>query len=228
MLSQMKNQQKTNKVAEPDVKVLPVGESGDASENNLPPQLLVTPVRSADSSGADLNFAFANGSDHAPVAENVPVLTALDLPSLVDARMRALERAQDMMALHAMRLVESKTDTLSVVIKPSVDTEISLKLELHSNGIQAQATLTRGDHQFLSNHWHDLQQRLEQRGIKLAPLGSETDFSGSGSSHFQQGQTSQEYAAQQASAFAEFAAAGASGGATARQALVHDGWESWA
>jgi len=225
---QMKNQQKTNKVAGPDAKVLPVGENAAGGEKNLPSLLPVTPVRAADNQGTDFNFSFSNGNSQASAAENTPVMNLVDLPSLTDARMRALDRTQDMMALHAMRLVESKSDVLSVVIKPAVGTELSLELHVHPEGIQARATLTRGDHEFLNQHWPELQQRLEQRGIKLAPLGGETGFSANGDHHFQRQQTAQEEAAQQASAFAEFAAAGANGGASARLAVLHDGWESWA
>jgi hypothetical protein len=133
-----------------------------------------------------------------------------------------------MMALHSMRLVESKLDSMSVVIKPAVGTELSLELRQRNGSVEAQATLTRGDHQFLSDHWSELQQRLEQRGVKLAALGSETSFSANGNGQFQQNQASREEAAQQASAFAEFASIGNSGGATARLAPIHDGWESWA
>jgi hypothetical protein len=221
----MKNSQNLNKVAGLDVKVLPVGETEASPENNLPPNLLLTPVRAADNQGADLNSAFSNGN--APVAENAPVLNAVDLPSLAEARLRALDRAHDMMALHSMRLVESNSDSLSVVIKPAVGTELSLELKQRNGGVEAQATLTRGDHQFLSQHWPELQQRLELRGIKLAPLGGEANFPAGDNGNFQRQQAAREDAAQQASAFAEFASLGNVGGATARLA-VHDGWESWA
>ena len=229
--SLMTNPQKMNKVAGQDVKVLPVGENSQSGEHNLPPHLLVSPVRATENRSADLNFSFSNGNgSQAPVAEHATALNVVDLPSLADARMRALDRTHDMMALHTMRLVESKSDTLSVIIKPAAGTELSLELRQDQNGVKAHATLMRGDHQFLSQHWSELQQRLEQKGIKLAPLGGETNFSANDNSQFRQ-QTSQEEAAQQASAFAEFAAttqAVQTGGATARVATVHDGWESWA
>jgi len=221
----MKNSPNLNKVAGLDVKILPVGETEDAPENNLPPTLLVTPVRTADNPGVDLNSTFSNGS--APVADNATVLNTVDLPSLADARLRALDRAHDMMSLHSMRLVESQGDALSVVIKPAVGTELSLELKQRAGGVEAHATLTRGDHQFLSQHWPELQQRLELRGIKLAPLSAEAGFSAADNGGFQRQQTAHEDAAQQASAFAEFASLGQAGGATARLA-VHDGWESWA
>lgn len=224
----MKNPQKATKVAGPDVKVLPVGQDGDAVEKNLPTQLLVSPVRAAENRGSDQNFTFGDGSNHAAVTESAQTLNMVDLPSLADARMRALERTHDMLALHSMRLVESKSDVLSVVIKPAVGTELSLELHQHEGGVEAHATLTRGDHQFLSQHWPELQQRLELRGIKLAPLGSDAGFSTEGGGNFQRQQFSQEEEAQQASAFAEFAATSATGGATARLAAIHEGWESWA
>lgn len=223
----MKNSQETNKVADPIVKVLPGAPNGVANEQNLPlPE--PGPARAATSAGANSDFALAADDGPAPVATPA-ALSSMDLPSLTDTQMRALERAHDMVVLHTMRLVESKSDGLSVVIKPSVGTELSLELRQRGDGVEAQATLTRGDHEFLSQHWPDLQQRLEQRGIKLAALGGETggDFLGGGQGHFQPQQSPVEEAAQQASAFAEFAASGPSGGASARLA-VHEGWESWA
>jgi len=223
----MKNSQETNKVADPTVKVLPGAPNGVANEQNLPlPE--AGPVRAATTAGANSDFALA-AADSPSQVSTPAALSSMDLPSLSDTQMRALERAHDMVVLHTMRLVESKSDGLSVIIKPSVGTELSLELRQRGDGVEAQATLTRGDHEFLSQHWPDLQQRLEQRGIKLASLGGETsgDFVAGGHSQFQPDQSPAEEAAQQASAFAEFASSGPSGGASARLA-IHDGWESWA
>ena len=224
----MKNPQETNKVAGPGVQDLPVGEKGNGTENNLPPETLAG-ARVAGNHGMDLNFDSVNNGDRGLMAGKASVLDTLDLPALADARMRAVDRTHDMMVLHSMRLVESKSDVLSVVIKPAVGMELSLELHQHADGVEAQATLLRGDHQFLSEHWEDLQQRLELRGIKLAGLNYEGSSAAGDNGHFQQQQAAQEEeAAQQASAYAEFAATGPGGGATARLAALHDGWESWA
>jgi len=224
----MKNPQNMNKVAGMDVKVLPVGENGEADQKKLPLPLLVPTVRASDGHGSDLNFGYTNG-DSPAAAETASNLQAVDLPLLSDTRMRALDRANDMVALHSMRLIESKTDVLSVMIKPAVGTELSLELRQHANGVEARAALVRGDHEFLSQHWSELQQRLEQRGIKLGPLGGDTFGAANDQGQFQKPHFSQdEDDAQQASAFAEFAATGQGGGATARLAAIHDGWESWA
>ena len=222
----MKNPSETNKVAGPSVKLLPVDDQGAAVENNLPSSALVAGTHSAEL-GTNLNLGFAGGN-HASNEETTRVLNSLDLPSLADASLRALDRTHDMLALQTMRLVESKMDALSVVIKPAIGTEISLDLRQLGDGVEARATLVRGDHQFLSEHWSDLQERLEQRGIKLAALDYGSGLSSDDQRQFQRPQATADDAAQQASAFAEFAAAGPGGGATARMATVHDGWESWA
>ena len=222
----MKNQLEENKVAGSGMKLLPVEGSGGAAEQILPAQWVVTGARSADT-GTDVNLGFSSG-DHTSTEDTAPTLNSLDLPSLADARMRALDRTQDMMALHSMRLVESKMDALSVIIKPAIGTELSLDLRQQADGVEAHATLLRGDHQFLSEQWSNLQERLEQHGIKLADLHYGPDLSANDQRQSQPQQPSEEEAAQQASAFAEFAASGQAGGASARLATVHDGWESWA
>jgi len=63
-----------------------------------------------------------------------------------------------------------------VVIKPGGGTQLSLELQQRGGSIEAQAVLQRGDFAQLNQHWSDLQQRLEQRGVKLAPLVSEQSF----------------------------------------------------
>ena len=188
-------------------------------------------VHATETSNPDLNIGFTHGDAPAALTENTQTVPVVDLPLLNDARMRALDRTHDMVALHAMRLMESKSDALTVMIKPSVGTELSLELrQREGGGVEVQATLVKGDHGFLSEHWPELQQRLEQRGIKLGALGGEGDCSANNDDRqFQQQQhaASQEEEARQASAFAEFAVA-SQGGATARMAAVYDGWESWA
>ncbi len=81
-----------------------------------------------------------------------------------------LERTHDLVATHAMRLENSDNTSLTVVIKPGGGTQMSLELRQQSNGIAAQASLQQGDYKHLSQNWPELQQRLEQRGIRLAPL----------------------------------------------------------
>jgi hypothetical protein len=203
-----------------------------AAEKVLPALPAPGPVRLAEAPVSDANINLALPGTIAAVDFST-AQSALGLPSLTDAKMRNLERTQEMVTLHAVRLMESQSDMLQVVIKPGAGTELSLQLRQRDGGIEAQATLQRGDFQLMNQHWPELQQRLEQRGIKLAPLGGEANFSADSGGSFKQQQqsSSRELEAQKASAFAEFAVASRMVGATARLAiggLTGGGWESWA
>ena len=155
-------------------------------------------------------------------------MNVLAQSSQTEARLNTVARAHDMVSLHALRLVESKADAMSVVLKPDGGTELSLELRQRNGVVEASAVLAAGDHQYLNQHWADLQARLELRGIKLGPLGGETNFnSGGGGNQFSQSRQSvREEDVERASAFAEFAAV--TGGASARRAPSLHGWESWA
>lgn len=147
-----------------------------------------------------------------------------------EARLNALERTQDLVAMHALRLSQSGNDSLRVVIEPGGGTRLSLELRFGANGIEAQALLHRGDFQFLSSHWAELQQRLEPRGVHLGALGC-SQQSHSGQQRFQQSQRQAGEEQPTRSAFAEFALDGEmADSAAARRARTktHAGWESWA
>jgi hypothetical protein len=147
-------------------------------------------------------------------------------------RVRALDRTHDIMALHGMRLKESNTDSLHVVIKPGAGLQLSLQLKQNGDGIEAHAVLQRGDFNQLNQHWTELQQRLEQRGIRLAPLGHENSAASNGNENFQrQPHPPAEQDSLTVGAFAEFAHAVAGGGSSAArvsQVAAERGWESWA
>ncbi len=226
--SSMKKTENTNKVAGLDVQVLPGGKTDAARDTVLPAHAAVAPVRASDKQTSDFNLPLAPANP--TVADAAETASIISLPSLTDARMRDVERTHDLVSLHALRMVDSKSDSLQVVIKPGGGTELSLELRHRNGTLEAEAVLQRGDYQLMNQHWPELQQKLEQRGIKLAPLGGDTNFSAPDNGNFsRQQQSTREEAAQQASAFAEFTVAMNRGGATARLAPVTaGGWESWA
>ena len=84
-----------------------------------------------------------------------------------------------------MRVNDVGTDSLQVVIKPGAGTQLSLELRQHGGGVEVQAALQQGDFKHLSQHWPELQQRLEQRGIRLAPLTDDGTLANGGSGTFQ-------------------------------------------
>jgi hypothetical protein len=227
-VGQMKKTENGNKVAGLDEQVLPGGTNGTAREAVTSSHPSVAQTRVVENKNSDFNLPLPALT--APVADRSSSTNVIALPSLADTRMRDVERTQDMVSLHALRMVETKADSVSVVIRPGAGTELSLELR-HRNGVvEAAAVLQRGDFQLMNQHWPELQQKLEQRGIKLSALGGEGNFSAADNGSFsRQQQASREEAAQQASAFAEFTMAMNRGGATARLAPVApDGWESWA
>ena len=168
----MQKTENTIKVAGQNEKVLPGNMISSARGNNLSARALsVAPANT---------HTTESGSNIIPISSiserNTNTTSALDsipVSNLAEIRTRALDRTHDMMSLQAVRMVDSKMDSLSVVIKPGAGMQLSLQLKQNSDGIQAQATLQHGDFTDLNQHWPELQQRLEQRGIKLAPLTSD-------------------------------------------------------
>jgi hypothetical protein len=225
---QMKKAENTNKTDSPAGKILPDASVSVARENNLPPRETVsatvlprdgqmTATIAANSSPADSTVEVAQPSgDLAAGAASA------------DLRSRSLDRVQDMVVLHAARLGDSDNVSLQVVIKPGAGTQLSLELRQRGDGVEAQAVLQRGDFAHLNQHWPALQQQLEPRGIRLAPLVADENFAGGGGNNFQPKQNQPaETDSFSAGAFAEVAPSVLTA-PTAANARTHRGWESWA
>jgi hypothetical protein len=181
----MKKAEQTNKVAGQAEKVLPGSAVSAAPEKVLPVRGLSVPapVRS--------ERLEANAANLAVVPERaaggaLPPDEAVAVSNVSDRGAQALDRTHELVSLHALRLVDAKADLLQVVLKPGAGTQLSLELRQRGGSIEAQAVLQSGDFAHLKQHWPELQQRLELRGIKLAPLAGEGNFAaGSGSQGFQ-------------------------------------------
>ena len=81
-----------------------------------------------------------------------------------------LERANELISLHAIRLTESGRDHFSVNIEPGNSITLSLELRWQTDGIAVQTQIVSGDFNQLSQYWPNLQQQLQPRGINLASL----------------------------------------------------------
>jgi len=178
--------------------------------------------------------AAAAGAVSAPQAvteQHAPGATAVDSSQLSDARLRTAERTHDLVALHAMRLRDSSMDSLRIVVKPAAGVQLSLEFTSRGGSIEARATLNRGDYQFFNQCWPDLQQRLESRGVQLAPLARGENVAGDTGGFKQPRKQAEEKDPAAAGAFAEFALASAmteSPATRAVRAAAHRGWETWA
>jgi hypothetical protein len=189
--------------------------SASASTNDLPMATNIIPLSPA----LDRNTNPAGNLD------------ATAFANLSDIQARAMERTHDMVTNNALRLVSTQSDTMQVVLKPGAGTELSLELRQRGGVIEAQAVLQHGDYQNLSQHWPDLQQRLEQKGIKLGALASdENSLPFNGNQGNSNNEESSEHQALFASAFAEFSLAGVmhAASATPMANMLHNGFETWA
>ena len=184
--------------------------------------------------------AAAHGEKADPTAIELPtrISTSVESPSSTITNAgpasldtRVLERTHDIVALHAMRLTDTGAATLHVVVKPGAGIQLSLELRQSARGIEVSASLHKGDYDQLNQHWPDLQQRLEARGVRVSSLTPSENYTGTGHHFHQSKQQSSQQDSLQAGAFAEFALAGSmteAPGARAARASAHRGWESWA
>ena len=229
----MKNMDQTNKVAGQAEKVLPGDVVSVARENNLPSRSVFSPVRPRNDSTVAGVPAVPVVSDHSvrvseADAETVTVANGTPL------RNETLERTHELVAQHALRLSELKTDSLQVVLKPGAGTQLSLELRQRGGGVEAQAVLQQGDFEHLKQRWPELQQQLEQRGIKLAPLTtSENSTAWSGGQGFQKNQQNQpeETESLPVETLARFVPARAMAARPeklAAHAAASGGWQMWA
>jgi hypothetical protein len=167
---------KPEKTADPTGNILPGIVGGAPHGNVLPTEV----VQTASSASASTSFSSGTSAVNASATDGVAAL------SLSDNKLQAMERTHDLVAAHAMRLDNVASNTLTVVIKPGGGTQLSLELRQHGDGIEAQAALQQGDFHHLNQNWPELQQRLEQRGIRLAPLVDDGTGANSGGRQFQQ------------------------------------------
>ncbi|HEX3857730.1 MAG TPA: hypothetical protein VHY30_10600 [Verrucomicrobiae bacterium] len=224
----MTKMEKPNKIAGSAGKILPGAAVSSTQANNLSDRKNISVL--AARAGQMAATITASSPDRVPeVAQpsGDPVNSIVNA-SIADVRSRGLERVQDMVVLHAARLSDSGNNLLQVVIKPGAGTQLSLELRQRGDGVEATAVLQRGDFGHLNQQWPALQQQLEQRGIRLAPLVADGNFAGNGENNFQQKQNrSAESDSVPDGAFAEVAPTGSFAQSTALM-KAHRGWETWA
>lgn len=211
----MKSAEKTSKIASLSGKNLPGNAPFVLRENNLP-------VR-ADQTAAAIASSYSSASVTSTAASTD---TAVEVLPATDIRSPALERTQELITNYAMRLTSSNTDSLQVVIKPDTGTQLSLELRQNGGGVDAQVVMQQGDFAHLNHRWPELQQQLEQRGIRLGPLGGENDSAG-GNNAFQQKQ-SQPSAETDSGGIINNLPLAALPNPSAAQPAASRGWETWA
>jgi len=92
-----------------------------------------------------------------------------------------VERTREMISLQGVQVRAAGASEMRVVIKPEMGLELSLHLRLREGGVEVQAVLERGNFGLLNRHWPELQQQLELRGVRVAPLANAEPTFGGGS-----------------------------------------------
>jgi hypothetical protein len=224
----MQKAEKTNAppaAAEKNLPVAPASRAGEVLPVKRQPSATFLPHRT------NIELSPAPGSQGADAATPAQATPSLDASaqglSLNPAR--SLERVQDLMSLHGLRLRDSGSGSLHVIIKPAPDLQLVLDLRLHEGRVEMRATLHRGDFDLLNRHWTELQQQLEPRGIRLAPLNDGRTAAGGDPLLFQQPRHRQSKDdSAPANAAAEFILANESKPVTTNKTGMLHGWESWA
>lgn len=222
--SPMQKAEKQNEIAESAEQNLPAGASSVAANGNAKTVRAFNSTPESDKSDAS-GISASNVTDSFGGKE----VNALPNSAAPVSPTRAVERTQDLMALHAFRLRDSGQDSMQVVIKPSPDLHLALNLRMRDGQMEVTANLQRGDFEFLNRHWTDLQQQLEARGVRLAPLSNNETTASSGNFSQHSGRQSSEEKAAKTGAFAEFALASVlAPKRPLKFANAPQGWESWA
>jgi hypothetical protein len=125
-----------------------------------------------------------------------PEVTAAWAPAL-----STQDRLWELVQEHAVQLKHLGADSLAVVIKPDAQTQLFLHLDFRHGQVEARAELGRGDYAALTAHWPELQQKLSEQGVRLAPLAREPGLDGQANHGFAQSHSRQEPPRQDRSPF---------------------------
>lgn len=72
----------------------------------------------------------------------------------------------------ALRLQDSGRDSVTVTLRPDPGTELNLEIRVVEGRLEARMEVQTGDAAGLESNWRELQQRLEDHGIRLADPGT--------------------------------------------------------
>jgi hypothetical protein len=212
-------------LAEQNLPVSPAGNTGEELPATIPHPVNSVPRRDKSEPSAT-SGSLATG---AASPDSATFMTTAASHGPATAPARSLERALDLMSLHTVRLRESGADSLQVVIKPGPDLHLSLHLQMRDGTVEMHAHLHRGDFEFLSKHWSELQQQLELRGVRLTSLTCGEPSTGGGQQLFQQpGRPFQDNETAPPGGAADLAIAGVLKPTAATRTRTLRGWESWA
>ena len=131
---------------------------------------------------AEIALALADQSPRRELSTYADVATPQTVG--VEGVRRAIENA-------AVTLRRMDASSMSLVLTPDGNTQLALHVELQQGRFEVRAVLERGDFSALGAEWSQLQNRLAEQGVRLAPLvsgpGAGNAFAGGSSFSGQRG-----------------------------------------
>jgi hypothetical protein len=76
-------------------------------------------------------------------------------------------------------LERAEAASVRLVLRPDANTQLALHIKWQQGHFEALAVVERGDFAALGAEWTQLQSRLAEQGVRLAPLVSSLDYPGS-------------------------------------------------
>jgi hypothetical protein len=95
---------------------------------------------------------------------------ASELPPLSTGPLKTSEQLVLSLTREVMQFKNFKSDSMAVVLKPDKNTEIFLHLAMRNGAVEVQARFDRGDFSSVNSQWAQLQQTMQQQGVKLSSL----------------------------------------------------------
>ncbi|GEM_PF-2504022 len=93
-----------------------------------------------------------------------------ELPPLSTGSLKTSEQLILSLTREVMQFKNFKSDSMAVVLKPDKNTEIFLHLAMRNGAVEVQARFDRGDFAAVNSQWAQLQQTMQQQGVKLGSL----------------------------------------------------------
>jgi hypothetical protein len=102
---------------------------------------------------------------------------ALGVTAVKDDAVESATKSLAQEILHsAVRFRSIRAESMSVVLRPDGQTELTLQLTLHQGRIEVEARVQRGDWTTLQAQWAQLQQTLSQQGVRLNALAADASI----------------------------------------------------
>lgn len=146
-------------------------ENASSQEQNLPANGDVPTVETPEKAGTTFEVLSAQPQTGTGTLSGETIQTA-SAASERESTVETVERLQRTFGDEVVRVKHNSDSSVSVVLRPQPGVQVTLHLQLLQGRVQASAELQEGSWAALSSDWANLQKRLEDQGISLAPLGT--------------------------------------------------------